>query len=241
MGGTASGGEGTAAGAVHAALHVAAALTYRHRTGEGCFIDVAGVDGVIAQSWIASTYALNDDRITDRSSLPGGAMGAKYAHYETKDGFGVLFCCIEPKFWRNFCRAVDRDDLLESHDEQHPVDFAGGDLALRRELQEIFHGRDLADWVALAAEHDIAMGPAPVTLQEAREDPHLRTRSIFVEGEHPQAGPFTYLGEAGQVRGQPYEVRYPAPLLGEHTRAILGGELGLSGTELDELARNGVI
>jgi len=85
------------------------------------------------------------------------------------------------------------------------------------------------------------MGPAPVTLQEAREDPHLRTRSIFVEGEHPQAGPFTYLGEAGQVRGQPYEVRYPAPLLGEHTRAILGGELGLSATELDELARNGVI
>ena len=246
MGDMLSGGEGTAAGAVHAALHVAAALVHRGRTGEGCFIDVAGHDGVIAQAWIGATYALNLDRVTDASSLPAertadGSTSAKYQWYETRDGKVILFCCIEPKFWRNFCRAVDRDDLLESHDEQHPVDFAGGDLALRRELQEIFHGRDLADWVALAAEHDIAMGPAPVTLQEAREDPHLRTRSIFVEGEHPQAGPFTYLGEAGQVRGQPYEVRYPAPLLGEHTRAILGGELGLSGTELDELARNGVI
>src|SRR3989442_7734183 len=114
MNGTASGGEGTAAGAVRAALHVAAALNYRHNSGEGCFIDVAGVDGVIAQAWIASTYELNDDRITDRTSLPG-VMGAKYAHYETKDGFGVLFCCIEPKFWRNFCVAAEREDLLESH------------------------------------------------------------------------------------------------------------------------------
>src|SRR5436305_165060 len=84
------GGEGTAAGAVHAALHVAAALTYRHNTGEGCFIDVAGVDGVIAQSWIASTYALNDALITDRSTM-AQAGGAKYNTYFSRDDFGILF------------------------------------------------------------------------------------------------------------------------------------------------------
>jgi crotonobetainyl-CoA:carnitine CoA-transferase CaiB-like acyl-CoA transferase len=43
------------------------------------------------------------------------------------------------------------------------------------------------------------------------------------------------------VRGQPYEVRYPAPLLGEHTREILGGEWGLSAAELDRLAQTNLI
>ena len=246
MGDMLMGGDGTAAGAIHAAFHVAAAIAHRERTGEGCFIDVAGHDGVIAQAWIGATYALNFDRITDRRSLPAeraaeGSTSAKYQWYQTGDKKVLLFCCIEPKFWQNFCRAIGRDDLVETHDENQPVDFAGGDDELRRELQAIFHTRDLAEWVELAAEHDIAMGPAPVTINEAKDDPHLVTRHIIVDDEHPHAGPFTYVGEAGKVRGQPYEVRYPAPLLGEHTRQILAGELGLSETELDRLSQDKVI
>jgi len=246
MGDMHQGGDGTAAGAIHAAFHVAAALVHRERTGAGSFIDVAAHDGVIAQAWIAATYALNFDRITDHRSMParraaGGSTSAKYQWYETRDRKIMLFCCIEPKFWRNFCNAIDRPDLLAAHDETHPVDFAGGQVELRRQLQEIFHTRDQAEWVSLAAEHDIAMGPAPVTLTEAREDPHLQTRNIIVEGDHPHAGPFTYIGEAAKVAGDGYEVRYPAPLLGEHTRDILGGELGLSDAELDGLAAKRVI
>ena len=73
MGNMRSGGEGTAAGAVHAALHVAAALVQRERTGEGCFIDVAGHDGVVVNGWIAATYLLNEHRITDRAGMPARA------------------------------------------------------------------------------------------------------------------------------------------------------------------------
>ena len=130
---------------------------------------------------------------------------------------------------------------MAAHNDKLPVDFAGGEIELRRELQTIFHRRDQAEWVTMAAEHDIAMGPAPVTLGEAAADPHLQTRNILVEGHHPHAGPFTYIGEAAKVRGQPYEVRFPAPLLGEHTREVLGGELGLSPDELDRLAASNVI
>jgi crotonobetainyl-CoA:carnitine CoA-transferase CaiB-like acyl-CoA transferase len=240
------GGDGTAAGAIHAAFHVAAALAHRERTGEGCFIDVAGHDGVIAQAWIGATYSLNFHRITDLRSMPAertakGSQSAKYQWYQTRDQKNLLFCCIEPKFWRNFCRAVGRDDLLESHDEAHPVDFGGGEIELRRELQDLFHSRDLEDWVRLAADLDIPLGPAPVTINDAKDDPHLRTRQIIVEGDHPHAGSFTYVGEAAKVRGQPYEVRHPAPLLGEHTREILSSELGLIESELDRLAAAKII
>jgi crotonobetainyl-CoA:carnitine CoA-transferase CaiB-like acyl-CoA transferase len=233
MNGTASGGEGTAAGAVHAALHVAAALTYRHNTGKGCFIDVAGVDGVIAQAWIASTYALNDARITDRSTM-AQAGGAKYNHYFSKDDFGILFCAIEPKFWKNFCLAVERDDLVEQHGAG-PVDFGGGDEQLKEELQAIFSTKTLAEWMAIAAERDIPMGPSYRGLAEAVDDPHLRTRGVIHEQEHPGVGMFTYIGEAGKVAGQPYRVRYPAPALGEHTDEILK-ELGVSAANAPDRA-----
>jgi crotonobetainyl-CoA:carnitine CoA-transferase CaiB-like acyl-CoA transferase len=245
MGGAGTGGEGTAAGAVHAALHVAAALTYRHRTGLGTFIDVAGTDGVIAQAWISSIYELNDGRIADRSSLPategGDPTGAKYQFYECRDGKAILFCCIEPKFWRNFCRAAKREDLLAAHRKHgRPVDFGGDETELRRELQHIFHERDLADWVELAALHDIPMAPAYQSVVEAAGDAHIRSRGIIHAGDHPDAGPFTYIGEAAKVADQPYKVRYPAPRLGQHTSHILG-EVGVTAADIDALAADGII
>ncbi len=247
MGSMESGGEGTAAGAVHAALHVAAALTYRYRTGEGVFIDVAGCDGVLAQAWIYATYQLNDHRITDRASMPapqvnGELTGAKYQFYGSRDGLGMLFCCIEPKFWRNFCRAVGRDDLVGVRDGDAPVDWVTGEwgLQLRTELQALFSTRDMADWMALAVDHDFPLGPAYRTLTEAKDDPHLQSRELIHDLEHPEIGPFTYLGEAGKVAGQPWRLRYAAPTLGEHTRALLG-EVGYGDDELDALAADGVI
>jgi crotonobetainyl-CoA:carnitine CoA-transferase CaiB-like acyl-CoA transferase len=232
MRGMDTGGEGTAAGAIHAAFHIAAALVQRERSGAGAFIDVSGTDGVLAQGWIAATYALNEQRITDRRTMPavedGALTGATYQYYETGDGQVVLFCCIEPKFWRNFCRAIGREDLLDRNTgggAAGPVDFGKNEEDLRHELQRIFHTRPLAQWTALAVEHDIALGPAYRTVVEAAADPHIVARGLIRTQTFDGVGEFTYIGEAGRVAGQPYAVRRPAPDLGQHTAEVLG-ELG---------------
>lgn len=243
MGGTTSGGEGTAAGAVHAAMHVAAALFRRERSGQGCFLDAAAADAVIAQAWIAVTYNLNRDRVTDTTTMPVDSEGetgaARYQFYETKDKRFLLFCAIEPKFWRHFCRAVDRPDLLDTLDLSNPVDFGVGEAELRRELQRIFSTRDLSDWMALAVKHDVPMGPAN-KLSDLVNDHHLRVRRILVDGHHPEAGDFTYVGEAVRVAGQPYEVTRPAPSLGQHTDEVLG-EIGKSPQEIAALRKASVL
>ena len=182
MRGVETGGEGTAAGAIHAAFHIAAALVQRARTGEGAYIDISGAEGVISQAWIAATYALNEQRIADRSTMPaakdGEMTGSTYQFYECADGQNILFCCIEPKFWKNFCAAIDRPDLLDGNRASGgaEVDFGVGRDDLRRELQSIFATKPLEEWVAIAAGHDIAMGPAYRSVVDAAEDPHLTAR-----------------------------------------------------------------
>jgi crotonobetainyl-CoA:carnitine CoA-transferase CaiB-like acyl-CoA transferase len=249
MGGTESGGEGTAAGAIHAAFYVAAALVQRDRTGDGAYIDVSGYEGVIAQGWIAATYALNEAKMTDRSSLPaagesGGDTGsALYQHYQCADGQVLLFCCIEPKFWRNFCAVVDRPDLADANQAAGGpgVDFAVGRSDLRVELQRIFATRPLAEWIRLASEHDIAMGPAYRSVVEASQtDPHYAARGTLHTSIHPEIGSYTYVKEAGLVAGQPYEVRHHAPAFGQHSVEILS-ELGMDRSEIDALTSEGVV
>lgn len=245
--GIASGGEGTAAGAAYAALHVAAALVQRDRTGRGCCIDVAGSEAVISSAWIAATYQLNDERITDRRSLPtpmdpGGTASAKYQFYRTSDDRFILFCCIEPKFWENFCRLAGREDLIGESDSG-PVDFAvsgGPDQTLRREIQKIIETRTQAERVGIAAEHDLAIGPA-LQRNELRGDPQLDARGAFVDAVHPVAGAFTHVTLPALVDGQrSTEMRYHAPALGEQTEEILT-EIGLSQETIAGLRDAGVV
>ncbi|HVV29410.1 MAG TPA: CaiB/BaiF CoA-transferase family protein [Mycobacteriales bacterium] len=231
-----NGGEGTATGAIYAAYAVAAALLRRERTGAGAYIDVAASDAVVANSWIGATYSLNDARIADRSTMPvtgDQGDGAKYQFYETKDRKVILFCGIEPKFWKNFCAAVGRDDLVGA-EATAPVDFAGGQAELRQELQRIFHTRDLADWVQVAIDHDIAMGPAYRTAAELPDDPHVAARGLFHPAQHPIAGPYTHVGFPARIAGSTYEVQRGAPTLGQHTDEVLTAA-GVSTAELAAL------
>ena len=229
MWGTSIGGDGTAAGAVHAALHVAAALFRRQATGQGCFLDASAADAVVAQGWIGAVYGLNYGRITDHTGLraPGSETltGAKYQYYRTSDDRFVLFCCIEPKFWERFCRLVGRDDLVDRQVEEAAVDFARDAHELRRELQAVIETRTQRQWVDLAVSERLPIGPAHQGVASLRDDPQMAARQILVEGDHPIAGPFTYVGEPVIVDEQTYTVTRPAPALGADTSEILR-ELG---------------
>jgi formyl-CoA transferase len=233
-------GDGTVVAALYTALSAVAALQHRQRTGQGAYIDGAGSDAVLATQWFPAVYAWNAARLTDRRGMSqGNGRNPKYHFYETKDKRFVLFCAIEPKFWENFCHAVGREDLLDSHNREAPVDFGGGNEWLAHELQAIFHERTKEEWADLARVHDIALGPAN-QVADLRDDPHLKARGIIHESVHPIAGPFTAVGWPAIVDSQPFDVARPAPLLGQHVDEVLS-ELGYAAQEIEQLRERGVV
>ncbi|MEY2448692.1 MAG: hypothetical protein QOH79_2168 [Acidimicrobiaceae bacterium] len=240
-----AGGSSVSGGALQCAFHVAAALVRRERTGEGCVIDISAAEAAIANAFPTVTYDLNDARITDRMGLPEGNVTAtgpeasvRYQYYETADGKFILFCAIEPKFWTRFCEAVERPDLAVNTTEA--VEWASGDVPLRKTVMEIFRSRSLDEWLALSAKWRLPIGPVYDRPTDLPHDAQLRSRQIFHEAEHPVAGPFSYVGSPAVIADQPYEVAHHAPQHGQHTAELLS-ELGYSPAEQQQLAERGVV
>nr|NIO09520.1 CoA transferase [Deltaproteobacteria bacterium] len=80
-----------------------------------------------------------------------------------------------------------------------------------------------------------------LSLKEAVDDPHIKERQAFVEVEHPQAGTVKLLAPWMRFSDTPAKITSPAPLMGEHNDEVYGRLLGLSTTEIQELAREGAI
>ncbi len=77
--------------------------------------------------------------------------------------------------------------------------------------------------------------------RELVENPHYRERGFFVEIDHPAAGKLTYPGTPFKMAEAGYQVRRPAPLLGQHNEEIYCGQLGYSAEDLSLLRSHGVI
>lgn len=233
------GGVKGGAGAPFAVMAGLAALWRRSRTGQGAFIDVAASDANLAASWLATVTNLNYEKLTDLTGMaprgipnegwPAGSI--LYALYETKDERFLMFCAIEPKFWYNFCDAIGRDDIRDTIRTDIPVDYGVERPWMRQVLADIFRSKTAAEWMKLALEKNIPLAVAN-TLEQTPNDPHNKARGILLEGEHPGAGPFTYLRYPAIIDGDHSGVVIPAPGLGEHTNEVLGA-LGLTQTEID--------
>ena len=120
----------------------------------------------MASAWPKATGLLNEDKLQpsdDVATFPKGGLpcAAKYTYYQTSDEKYVLFCCIEKKFWDNFCIAAGRPDLCPWHSKLTVVDYGEDDFELMDELQRVFHTKTQAEWMEIfrTAGHPRRTGP----------------------------------------------------------------------------------
>jgi alpha-methylacyl-CoA racemase len=221
-----------AAGGLHAAAAILAALVGRGRSGEGAFLDVSVADGVL---WMLSLY-IDEYLATGEAPGPGHyILTGRYACYDvygTGDGGWLAVGAIEPVFWTNLCRLLGLERWIG-----HQTDDAVQD-EIRSDLRAVLATRSRDEWVDLLADADTCVAPV-LDIAEVTADPQFAARGAFVEATHPQRPPFRQLGPllAGTPRQDRYRLR-DATLT--DTPALLAAA-GLPADEIEDLLAEGVI
>lgn len=219
-------------GALLAAFGILAALRHRDRTGEGQVVDVSMAHGALA--WLGPLAAEQAaGRTARRGALALGGGVLCYRVYRCSDGW-VSLGALEPKFFATFCRAIEREDLLE-----HQFDAPGS--TAHAALQAVFAQRTREQWAQLAAEHDCCLEVVR-SLEEALDGELVRERGMVVTLDQPGAeAPVTVLGNPLALSRTPADHhRLPVPALGEHTEQVLA-EAGLSAERIAELQADGAV
>ena len=164
----------SAAGGMHAALSILAALLERERTGVGAYLDVSVAEGVLS----LMSLSIDEHLATGASPGPGhDVLTGRYAYYDTyrcRDGRWIAVGAIEPQFYRNLVKALGCERWLEHQND----DAAQGEV--RRDFAAAFASRDRDDWVAELAPSDTCVAPV-YSIEELARDPHLLARGAFSE------------------------------------------------------------
>ncbi len=222
-----------AAGGLHAAYAILAALLARERTGRGQYIDIAMSDGVLylLALFVGQSLASGESSPRGEALLNGGSPC--YNVYQTKDGGWMSVGSLEPQFFANLCRALECEEFVPfQHDPSRQDE-------IRRCFRERFQARTRDEWFALLRETDVCAAPV-YSLGEALADAHNRQRGMVVEVEHPTLGKVRQVGIGTKLSGTPGEVRSLTPIPGQHTDEVLTA-LGIGAAEIAELRDRGAI
>ncbi len=230
---------GDVGGGLWAAIGVLAALNERNATGAGSHIDLSLLEGLMGLlGYLAEIYLVTGESPgrmgnSHHNIVPYGLMPAKDGH--------IVLALHVGSFWRNFCRAIGREDLITDPRFLTVKDRHRNRAGLERQIEAIMLTKTVAQWQAILDAADVPNGPVN-SIGQAVEQPIVRERGFLKEVQHPTAGPLKVLGNPLRFEGSYDETPLdPPPLLGEHTRHVLGALIGLSDEEITRLIEAKVI
>jgi crotonobetainyl-CoA:carnitine CoA-transferase CaiB-like acyl-CoA transferase len=203
---------------------ILSAVIGRQATGLGQYVDTSLLDAALALSVWEST----EFWATGKSPGPLGTanrMSAPYQAFSASDGKFVVGAANQ-KLWLSFCDVIGRPELKADPRYASNIDRVRLRSELAAELQPVFLTRTADEWVDAFLAAGIPAGPIN-DYAAALDNEHVRHRQAVIEIEHPVEGRFRALGFAAKLSGTPAKVRFPPPLLGEHTAEILE-EIGLT-------------
>jgi crotonobetainyl-CoA:carnitine CoA-transferase CaiB-like acyl-CoA transferase len=223
---------------MYASLAITAAIAHRERTGAGQYIDLALLDSIVA---FGANQILN---YFTSGKIPGryGNAHANVVPYEvfaTADGHVILAVGNDSQF-ASFCKVAARPELAADPRYATMPGRIGNRDELIPLIREIMNGRASKDWIERLEAANVPCGPIN-NYKEVFEDPQVRHRGLKIEIPHPAGVPCPTVASPMRFSGTPVEYELPPPLLGQHTREVLGELLGMRREELDQLAAKKII
>lgn len=222
-----------AVGSSNSIIGILMALNYRNMTGEGQYIDVAMLDGLMAfNSLDGAGFLAGGEEPGMESGLLNG--GSAYDFYQTKDGRYMSVGSLEPKFWQEFCMTMGHEEWIKG--TVRPENLA----KLKLEIKEVFLQKTQEEWSEIFKTKDCCVEPV-LSLQEAfYKDEHIRQRGLIVEVPDKKGNKLLQYSASFKLSKTPAGYRHAGYELGADTGDILQ-KLGYTETDIIALEQDGVL
>ncbi len=223
----------SAAGGMHAALAIFAALMRREKTGEGEYLDVCVAEGVL---WLTSLY-VDQYLATGDSPGPGhDVLTGRYACYDIygcSDGKWLAVGAIEGHFYANLCKALGCEKWVESQYDDAVQD------QIRTDFAAAIAKRPRDAWAGELAPANTCVAPV-YAIDELVEDPQFQARGIFTEAVHPEHGTFRQVAPAFAGMDRP-DGPVEVPDWSKTNTDDLLAEAGVAPDEIRRMRDDGII
>jgi 2-methylfumaryl-CoA isomerase len=235
------------AAGLYLAVGLLAAAHRRSLTGRAQQVRVALADVALATAgnlgYLAEAQLRGEPRRPD-----GNYVYGSFGHdFMTEDGQRLMVVALTTRHWRDLVRATRTSDVLATLARSLGADFdAEADRYRHRRvlaavLAEWFEARPYAEVEAALRDTRVLWSVYRSFTDLAADDArHLRTSPLMHPLDQPGVGPHLAPGSP-IVFGDTEHSASAAPAIGEHTRQVLCGDLGLTQPTIDELVEAGAI
>jgi formyl-CoA transferase len=219
------------ASALYGAFAIATALIARERSGRGQLIDLSLLEsGVSLAIWESGVYLTTGE-------VPGPLgsahrVTAPYQAFKTADGY-IAIGATSPPTWAAFCRVSGLERLREDPKWSDATRRREHAIELASIIEAVTVSKPTDEWMRSLSDAGVPCGRIN-DLGTVFADPHLMERGLFVDLPHPVLGSVRAIGSPLHLSDTPPVMRRAAPLLGEHTREVLG-EAGVPPADIDAL------
>lgn len=228
---------------------VVAALLQQRSTGSGQFIDLSemqclvhlgGMGGVPIDALKAEGDQAPDAYLsaTPRTRT-GSSYFPAYIIVPCRDGH-VAWIVLSEAQWQSLVGCLNMPELLEDPRYDTPIKRNQHRMEILEYVKPWFRERTQKEVVAALQEWRVPVAPIP-TMDKVFESEQLRSRGWFATLHHPVIGSITFPGPPFRMQESPWELRSPAPTLGQHNREVYGGWLGLEESRVRRLYERGII
>jgi crotonobetainyl-CoA:carnitine CoA-transferase CaiB-like acyl-CoA transferase len=217
---------------------ILAALYDRERTGKGRQIELSMFDGMLNLLSYIGTIWLTKGELP---KPPGSAheYSVPWQAFAASDGYLVI-ATRQEVFWQKLCAALGEPALAGDERFRTNPDRVKNRAELVPHLEHILKTRSVADWLTRLRAAQVPAAPVN-NLDAAFAEPPVAEREMIVEYEHPDVGTVRLPGNPIKMSGMGKTIANPAPRIGEHTDALLGGLLNLSDEQIAGLRSKGAV
>ncbi|MFO1413156.1 MAG: CoA transferase [Burkholderiales bacterium] len=234
--------------AYQAALAVVSAVERRRRTGEGAQLRLALSDVAFTMLSHLGLVAEADLLDRDRPALGNDIYGAFGRDFGTRDGERVMVAAISAGQWHALVKTCGLEREIAQLQQATGRDFARE--ADRYEGRELIAPlvaawcaeRSFADVQAVFDAGRVCWGRYRTTRELVRDDPRVGPGNpVWERMETTGVGTHLAAGTPLRAIGEPRTAGSPAPLIGQHTDAVLHEVLGLDAPAIGRLHDAGIV